>query len=93
MTSGHPLADCDLGALRIRLGVEVLTNQSWDVSFIAGDLLLAHLVSGTGDPVGCILATVAKDVLERLVLRSHVREGILLVEGREGLVSGVVQPR
>lgn len=82
MASGHPLADSDLGTFGIRLSVEVLANQAWDVSLVAGDLLLTHLVGGTSDPVGRVLAAIAENVLEWLVLRGHVGERILLIQSR-----------
>ena len=45
------------------------------MAIIARDLLLTHLVSGTCDPVGSILAAVAEYVLQGFVFMSHSLKG------------------
>jgi hypothetical protein len=71
VSTGHPSPDGCLSALSIRLSVEILTNEAGNVSIVAGDLLLAHLVSGTSDPVRGITALVTENVFKRFVFGSH----------------------
>ena len=72
MPAWHATTDRCLGALGIRFGVEVLANESWNMAIIAGDLLLAHLMGGTTDPIGCIATAVTKYILKRFVLGCHI---------------------
>lgn len=71
ISSWHSAADCDLCALCIRLRIQVLANKAGNMTIIPRNMLIAHFVGGTADPVGSVSAAVAKHILERFVLRCH----------------------
>lgn len=87
---GHSLAYGGLSALRKRFGMHVLWNETWHVTVIPRNMLLAHLVLMTTDPCCCVATAISKNVFVRLILVSHVLEGSLVIKGHwRGLVGSV----
>lgn len=84
MSSGHPSADGSLCALGKRFAVHILGNEPWDMTIIAWNVLLAHLMLVPADPGGGISAAVTKHVLEWLVFWCHTLQRYIAVQGHGG---------
>jgi hypothetical protein len=80
VASGHPSPDGGLGALGKRFAVNVLRDQPWDVTVIAWNVLLAHLMLVAADPGGGVSAAVTKHVLEWFVFWCHTLQRYVAVQ-------------
>lgn len=84
MSSRHSTANGGLCALGKRFTIDIFRNETWYVSIISGDVLLAHLMLVATDPGRGVLAAVTEYVLERLVLWGHALKRCLIVKAHSG---------
>ena len=79
--------------LRVGLAHGVFVHHASDVTSVAGDALLAHIVSGSRNPVNRMLAQVAVDILIHFGASWQVNEALhALLQGNTSKVV-LVAPR
>lgn len=90
---GHSLSNCRLSALRKRFCVNIFRNESWNVTIIAWNMLLAHLVLMSTNPCCCVAAAISKYVFVGLILVGHVLEGSFVIESHRWRLFGPIWNR
>lgn len=93
VTLGHSLANCSLSALCKRFSMNIFRNESWHVTIVSWNMLLAHLVLVSSNPCRGVATAIAKNVFEGLILVGHVLEGSLVVKSHRWRLVGSVWQR
>jgi len=75
MTDRMTLTDSSCSDLGVRLGKEILTDESFNVAGVTWNMLHLDLVSGTSNPITSILAPITIDLWVNFIFR-HSDAGI-----------------